>query len=43
VSPKTWSGYNQHRALRIAPRFGYLPVDEIIRKDIQQFIDNLMR
>jgi len=41
VSPKTWSGYNQHWELRIGPRFGHLPVDEITRKDIQQFIDGL--
>ena len=31
VSPKTWSGYTQHWELRIAPRFGHVPVDEITR------------
>ena len=41
VSPKTWSGYTQHWDLRIRPRFGHLPVDEITRKDIQQFVDDL--
>jgi integrase len=41
VSPKTWSGYTQHWELRIGPRFGHLPVDEISRKDIQQFVDGL--
>jgi integrase len=41
VSPKTWSGYTQHWELRISPRFGHVPVDEISRKDIQQFIDSM--
>ena len=41
VSPKTWSGYTQHWELRISPRFGHVPVDEIARKDIQQFVDTL--
>jgi integrase len=41
VSAKTWSGYTQHWQLRIAPKFGHVPVDEIRRADIQQFIDAL--
>jgi hypothetical protein len=41
VSPKTWSGYTQHWELRISPRFGHVPLDEITRKDVQQFIDTL--
>jgi integrase len=41
VSPKTWSGYTQHWELRINPRFGHLPVDEITRKDVQNFVDGL--
>ena len=41
VSPKTWSGYTQHWELRISPRFGHVPLDEISRKDVQQFIDTL--
>jgi integrase len=41
VSPKTWSGYTQHWELRISPRFAHVPVDEISRKDIQQFVDTL--
>src|ERR1700739_498239 len=41
VSAKTWSGYTQHWELRISPRFGHVPVDEISRKDVQQFIDTL--
>lgn len=41
VSPKTWSGYTQHWELRINPRFGHVPLDEISRRDIQQFIDTL--
>jgi integrase len=41
VSPKTWSGYAQHWELRIGPRFGHVPVDEISRKDVQQFIGGL--
>ncbi|ATO61452.2 site-specific integrase [Mycobacterium kansasii] len=41
VSPKTWSGYAQHWELRISPRFGHVPVDEISRKDVQQFIGGL--
>lgn len=39
--PKTWSGYAQHWELRISPRFGHVPVDEISRKDVQQFIGGL--
>jgi integrase len=35
VSLKTWSGYSQHWQLRIAPRFGHIPVDEISRADVQ--------
>lgn len=41
VSPKTWSGYVQHWELRIAPRFGHIPVDEITRADVQAFVDGL--
>lgn len=41
VSPKTWSGYTQHWELRIASRFGHVPVDEITRNDIQAFVDGL--
>jgi integrase len=41
VSPKTWSGYTQHWQLRIAPRFSHIPVDEIRRADVQQFVDAL--
>jgi integrase len=41
VSPKTWSGYTQHWELRISPRFAHVPVDEISRKDVQQFVDTL--
>ncbi|GAB3012246.1 hypothetical protein MBOU_49520 [Mycobacterium bourgelatii] len=41
VSPKTWSGYTQHWELRIGPRFGHVPVDEITREDVQQFIGSL--
>ncbi len=41
VSPKTWSGYAQHWELRIAPRFGHVPVDEITRADVQAFVDGL--
>ncbi|SIM62306.1 site-specific integrase [Mycobacteroides abscessus] len=41
VSPKTWSGYTQHWELRIGPRFGHVPVDEITRTDVQSFVDNL--
>jgi len=41
VSPKTWSGYNQHWELRIKPRFGHVPVDEITRADVQMFVDGL--
>ncbi len=41
VSPKTWSGYTQHWELRISPRFGHVPLDEISRRDVQQFIDTL--
>ncbi|MGH3954671.1 MAG: tyrosine-type recombinase/integrase [Mycobacterium sp.] len=41
VSPKTWSGYTQHWELRIRSRFGHVPVDEISRADVQQFLDAL--
>lgn len=41
VSPKTWSGYTQHWELRIKPRFGHVPVDEITRADVQAFVDGL--
>lgn len=41
VSPKTWSGYTQHWQLRIQPRFGHVPVDEISRADVQKFLDAL--
>lgn len=41
VSPKTWSGYTQHWELRIKPRFGHMPVDEITRADVQTFVDGL--
>jgi integrase len=41
VSPKTWSGYTQHWELRISPRSGHVPLDEIGRKDVQQFINTL--
>jgi len=41
VSPKTWSGYTQHWELRIAPRFGHVPVDEITRAEVQSFVDGL--
>jgi integrase len=41
VSPKTWSGYTQHWELRIGPRFGHVPLDEISRADVQQFIDSM--
>ena len=41
VSPKTWSGYSQHWQLRIAPRFRHIPVDEISRANVQQFVDDL--
>ncbi|KZS63827.1 integrase [Mycobacterium kansasii] len=41
VSPKTWSGYSQHWELRIGPRFGHVPVDEITRADVQVFVDAL--
>jgi integrase len=41
VSPKTWSGYTQHWELRISPCFGHVPVDEISRTDVQQFIGGL--
>jgi integrase len=41
VSEKTWSGYAQHWQLRICPRFGHVPVDEIGRRDIQTFVDGL--
>ncbi|SID09756.1 prophage integrase [Mycobacteroides abscessus subsp. abscessus] len=41
VSPKTWSGYTQHWELRIRSRFGHVPVDEISRRDVQQFLDAL--
>jgi integrase len=41
VSPKTWSGYTQHWELRIRPRFGHVPVDEITRADVQAFVDGL--
>lgn len=41
VSPKTWSGYTQHWELRIGPRFGHVPVDEISRRDVQVFVDTL--
>lgn len=41
VSPKTWSGYTQHWELRIKPRFGHMPVDEITRADVQSFVDGL--
>lgn len=41
VSPKTWSGYTQHWELRIEPRFGHVPVDEISRADVQRFMDDL--
>jgi integrase len=41
VSPKTWSGYSQRWEPRIGPRFGRLPIDEIARKDIQEFVDGV--
>jgi integrase len=41
VSAKTWSGYTQHWQLRIRPRFGHIPVDEITRKEVQEFVDGL--
>ncbi|BBZ00082.1 hypothetical protein MFAL_35480 [Mycolicibacterium fallax] len=41
MSPKTWSGYTQHWDLRIGPRFGHVPVDEITRADVQAFVDGL--
>lgn len=41
VSAKTWSGYRQHWHLRIAPRFGHIPVDEITRAHVQQFAATL--
>jgi integrase len=41
VSPKTWSGYSQHWQLRIAPKFSHIPVDEISRAHVQQFVDGL--
>jgi len=41
VSPKTWSGYTQHWELRIAPHFGHVPVDEITRNAVQDFVDGL--
>ncbi|GAA2812737.1 tyrosine-type recombinase/integrase [Mycolicibacterium pallens] len=41
VSPKTWSGYTQHWELRIKPRFGHVPVDEITRADVQAFVAGL--
>lgn len=41
VAPKTWSGYTQHWELRIRPRFAHVPVDEISRKDVQEFVDGL--
>lgn len=41
VSPKTWSGYTQHWQLRIGPRFGHVPLDEISRGDVQRFVDSL--
>jgi integrase len=41
VSPKTWSGYTQHWELRIKPRFGHVPVDEITRANVQAFVDGL--
>lgn len=41
VSAKTWSGYTQHWELRIKPRFGHVPVDEITRADVQAFVDGL--
>lgn len=41
VSPKTWSGYVQHWELRIASRFGHMPVDEITRQMVQEFVDCL--
>lgn len=41
VSPKTWSGYSQHWELRIAPKFAHVPVDEINRANVQQFVDDL--
>jgi integrase len=41
VSAKTWSGYTQHWHLRIAPQFGHIPVDEISRASVQQFVDTL--
>ncbi|SIJ41041.1 prophage integrase [Mycobacteroides abscessus subsp. bolletii] len=41
VSPKTWSGYVQHWELRIARRFGHMPVDEITRQMVQEFVDCL--
>jgi integrase len=41
VSAKTWSGYTQHWQLRIRPQFGHIPVDEISRTSVQQFVDAL--
>ncbi|BAX96073.1 site-specific integrase [Mycobacteroides stephanolepidis] len=41
VSPKTWSGYTQQWELRIKPRFGHVPVDEITRAQVQQFMADL--
>ncbi len=41
MSPKTWSGYTQHWELRIKPRLGHVPVDEITRTDVQAFVDGL--
>ncbi len=41
VSPKTWSGYTQHWELRIKPRFGHVPVDEVTRANVQTFTDGL--
>jgi integrase len=41
VSAKTWSGYTQHWQLRISPQFGHIPVDEISRPSVQQFVDAL--
>ncbi len=41
VSPKTWSGYSQHWELRIGPRFGHIPLEEISRSDVQNFLASL--
>ena len=43
VSPKTWSGYTQHWELRIKPRLGHVPVDEITREHLNDETQQLFQ